>query len=221
MSRSARNVDSAAVAREVAAFAEDARQRFEALYERLPTWEVERPQPAIVDLAERGLIRGRVLDVGCGTGENALFLAGRGFAAWGLDIALPAIGMAQAKAAARALPRSRLLVGDALRLDQLGLRFDTLIDCGLFHALTDRERELYAGSLAAAAGEQALLHLLCYSDAQPGTDGPRRISRSEIEATFVADWCPLRIARTRLDTRIHQGGAHAWCATLERRERQA
>ena len=55
------------------------------MYQRQAPWDTGRPQPAIVKLAEAGQIRGSVLDVGCGTGENVLYLAAKGHETWGLD----------------------------------------------------------------------------------------------------------------------------------------
>ena len=81
-------------------------QRFEQMYQGQAPWDTGRPQPAIVRLAEAGQIRGAVLDAGCGTGENALFLAGQGHRCWGLDFVPLAIERAQAKAAAGELPQS-------------------------------------------------------------------------------------------------------------------
>jgi SAM-dependent methyltransferase len=201
---------------EALSLAEDARLRFEALYERGAHWDVPHPQPAIVELAERGMIGGRVLDAGCGTGENALYLAQRGLDVWGIDVAPSAIGQACAKARARGLPAARFLVGDALRPGEFGLAFDTVIDSGLFHALTDRGRDLYVAGLHSVAVPGGLCHLLCFSDAQPGEEGPRRVSEAELRAAFSAGWRWLELRRTRFVTRAHNGGAHAWRASLER-----
>jgi ubiquinone/menaquinone biosynthesis C-methylase UbiE len=202
--------------RRAAAFAEDARERFEALYERLPTWEIGRPQPAIVELWERGFVSGQVLDVGCGTGENALFLAEQGLAVWGLDLSMAAIGMARSKATTRSLPAARFLMGDALRLERLGMVFDTILDSGLFHALCDEERALYQPSLARALRPGGLCHILCYSDREPGDDGPRRIGRDELEATFSECWEVVEIAPSRIERSIQRGAAKAWLATIRR-----
>ncbi|MBI5480343.1 MAG: class I SAM-dependent methyltransferase [Deltaproteobacteria bacterium] len=190
--------------------------RFESLYERPPSWDVPQPQPAFVARHEAGEIRGTVLDAGCGTGENALYLAAQGRAVWGLDVALPAIGQARAKAAARGLPAGRFLLGDALRLEALGLTFDTIIDSGLVHALCDRERALYVPSLARALRPGGLYHVLCFSDEQPGDEGPRRVRRDEVRGAFAPGWRVRRIEPARFVTRIHPGGARAWCATIER-----
>jgi len=58
---------------------------FEKAYHGTPPWDIGRPQREFVRLEEAGKISGDVLDVGCGTGENALFLAGCGHAVWGVD----------------------------------------------------------------------------------------------------------------------------------------
>src|SRR3981081_543135 len=70
----------------------------EAPYASRPPWDIGRPQPAFVTLLEGGAIRGRVLDVGCGTGEHALMAAGLGLAATGVDGAPTAIERAPRKA---------------------------------------------------------------------------------------------------------------------------
>ena len=195
---------------------EDARERFEALYERLPTWEIGRPQPAVVELWERGLVQGVVLDAGCGTGENALFLAARGLDVWGIDISPSAIGMARSRAMARGLPAARFLEGDALQLGHLGMVFDTVIDSGLFHALSDDERAPYVAGLTQTLRGGGMLHLLCYSDEEPGDDGPRRIGRGELEAVFDSAWGVVRIDASRIERNIRRGSARAWLATLRR-----
>jgi methylase of polypeptide subunit release factors len=60
-------------------------------------WDTGDPEPYLVELIERGTIApGRALEVGCGTGTNALWLAARGFEVVGIDISPRAIAMAQA-----------------------------------------------------------------------------------------------------------------------------
>src|SRR5262249_2142601 len=75
----------------------------EKAYDGRPPWDIEGPQPEIVRLAEAGAIDGTVLDVGCGTGENALYLAGRGLDVWGIDFIPKAIEQARDKALKRGL----------------------------------------------------------------------------------------------------------------------
>src|SRR5436305_5539045 len=82
---------------------------FDAMYEGTPPWDIGRPQPTFVELAERGAFRGRVLDVGCGTGEQALLAAGLGLDASGVDASPTAIAQAEQKATERGL-NARFLV---------------------------------------------------------------------------------------------------------------
>ena len=123
---------------------------FRAMYDAgPPPWDIGRPQPAFLELAEQGVLAGRVLDVGCGTGEHALMAAARGLDATGIDAVPRAITLAQRKARDRGLA-ARFLVWDALRLPDLGEEFDTVVDSGLFHVFDDEDRRRFVASLHAS-----------------------------------------------------------------------
>ncbi len=181
-----------------------------------PPWDIGRAQPVVVEVEAVGGFRGAVLDAGCGTGENSLHLAGRGHEVVGIDWSPIAIDRARAKAEARRLP-ARFEVADALDLAALGRRFDSILDCGLFHTFDDDARPAYVESLAAAAAPGAVLHLLCFSDQEPWDGGPRHVSRTEIRRSFAGGWIVDSIEPARFATRLHEAGARAWHATIERR----
>ena len=113
---------------------------FEAAYATTPPWDIGRPQPAFAGLAAEGRLGGRVLDVGCGTGEHVLMAAQAGSDAVGMDISTTAIRLAEAKARERGI-RARFEVGDARQLESPGEQFDTVLDCGLFHIFDDEDRQ--------------------------------------------------------------------------------
>jgi len=197
-------------------------QLFEQIYQGQAPWDIGRAQPAVVKLAEGGQIRGSVLDVGCGTGENLLYLAASGHEGWGLDFAAVAIERARAKAAQRGI-EATFIVGNALELDKLGRPFDTVIDCGLFHTFADEERPLFVRGLANVLRPGGLLHILCFSDQEPGTEGPRRISQQEFRDAFRDGWKVKQIEPTQFDSiprpdgpKFSPGGPKAWLATMER-----
>ena len=77
-------------------------------------WDTGRPQPAIMRLAAEGRFAGRLLDAGCGTGENALHVASLGFAVLGVDVAETALAIARAKAAERGIEEVEFAAADAL-----------------------------------------------------------------------------------------------------------
>ncbi len=140
---------------------------FDSAYGGIPPWDIGHPQKEFIRLAEEGEIGGRVLDVGCGTGENALYLAHLGFEVWGIDGAQSAIKKAREKAKERGI-KANFLTGDALKLQSLQKRFDTVIDCGLFHVFTDEERPIFATSLSSVLYPSGRYFMLCFSEHEPG-----------------------------------------------------
>lgn len=180
-------------------------------------WDIGRPQPSFERLATDGKLVGRVLDAGCGTGEHALLAASLGHDAVGVDLSARAIELAEAKAAARGVA-ARFVVGDALRLGDVGGSFDTVFDCGLFHVLDDDERARYVGSLADVVPPGGRCHLLCFSDRQPGDWGPRRVSRDELRTAFAAGWRIDSIEPAVIDLTWDPAGAQAWLVAATRVE---
>ena len=196
------------------------RSSFENLYAGQPRWEIGRPQKAILDVADR--ITGSVLDSGCGTGENALFFASRGQKVTGIDFLAEPINLAKQKAAERGLTAT-FLVMDALALKELPEVFDNVIDSGLFHVFSDEDRRRYVEGLASVLKPGGRLFLLCFSDDEPGDQGPRRVSRKEIEDAFAEGWVVESIEPSRYEVRpdpkdisFSEGGPKAWFVVVRR-----
>lgn len=184
-----------------------------------PPWDIGRAQPAFVELANAGQIKGSVLDVGCGTGDVVLEMAERGHEAWGIDIVPMAIDQAKAKARLRGLQSdAKFLVADAMELESLGRTFDTVIDCGLFHSFSDPERQLYAQQLGAILPPGGTLHLMAMSDWEDTNwGGPRRVNQQEIIETFRDGWRIDDIQEARFTVRPpYRIRAHAWLASIIR-----
>ncbi len=202
-------------------------------YEGTPPWDIGRPQGVVLDLLERnafgspggeGTYSGHVLDVGCGTGEHALYLAEAGFDVLGVDASERAIDAARAKAEARGVEVT-FEVYDALRLPLMGRRFDTVLDVGLYHTFTPGEAERYVEGLANVTRAGGRVHVLCFSDLEPEDwGGPRRIPEAELRRVFggepegeAAAFRVDRIDAALYETTIHdEGGGHAWCASFTR-----
>src|SRR3954454_14983011 len=149
------------------------RTTFETMYAGQAPWDIGKPQKPFLDVADR--ITGSVLDAGCGTGDHALLFAGRGCQVTGIDFVEEAITRAKQKAAKRNRPAT-FLVKDALDLKGWAERFDNVIDSGLFHVFSDPDRQRYVAGLAAVLKPGGRVFLMCFSDQEPGTQGPRRVS---------------------------------------------
>ena len=184
---------------------------WEDAYKTTPPWDVGRPQPAFVELVKGGeLNSGSVLDVGCGTGENALYLSGNGFSVTGVDLTSRAIATARAKAGERKL-KVDFRIGNALSLDFKDGIFDNVIDSGLFHTFPDNDRPSYAREVARVLASRGKYFMLCFSEKEP-TDwgGPRRVTRKEIGSTFPPLFNINYIRDTLFVTRFHNNGGKAY-----------
>jgi cyclopropane fatty-acyl-phospholipid synthase-like methyltransferase len=189
-------------------------------HDRAP-WDIGRPQPAIVRLADAGELTEPVLDAGCGSGEHALLAATMGLRVTGVDISQHAVELARSKARQRGLS-AEFIVGDVLALDRvarLAPPFHTVIDAGCFHTFANADRPVYAASLAAVVPGGGVLHLLCFSEHTPGTDGPRRVTQVEIRQTFARDWTVERIEPETFSVSNLWSGPqpNAWLARIVRR----
>jgi cyclopropane fatty-acyl-phospholipid synthase-like methyltransferase len=198
------------------------RELFEKMYQEQAPWDIPGPQPEIVRLEEAGAIKGSVLDVGCGTGEHALYLSARGHEVWGIDFVPMAIERAQEKAKSRGL-KPHFEVRSVLELDKLGRTFDTVIDSGLLHTLSDEDRALFIKGLANVLRPGGVYHMLCFSDREPGTEGPRRLSQQEIRDAFRDGWevrelreLQFQVVPTPDTARFSPGGPWGWRATIVR-----
>jgi SAM-dependent methyltransferase len=181
-----------------------------------PPWDIGRPQPAFVRLADEGLIEAPVLDSGCGTGEHALFLAARGLEVVGVDISPSAIAKAREKAAARGVAPT-FVVGDVMELEALGRHFGTVIDSGVFHVFeTPGEEARYVANLHAVMEADGLLHLMCFSDEEPGSWGPRRVTHDELRAAFAVGWQVESIEPALFEINGPGRSARAWLARCRR-----
>lgn len=180
-----------------------------------PPWDIGGPQPAIVKLFEKEKIKGRVLDVGCGTGEHVLFFAEKGFEVWGVDAATRAIEQAEDKARKRSI-QAQFKVADALKLQDLNQSFNTIIDSGLFHVFSDEDRPRFVESLKSVLVPGGNYFMLCFSEKEPGDWGPRRVTQEEIQNCFSKGWKIVSITESHFDTHLEQGRVFAWLSEITR-----
>jgi 2-polyprenyl-3-methyl-5-hydroxy-6-metoxy-1,4-benzoquinol methylase len=187
---------------------------WDGLYAGKPEWDIDRPQPAFQALAEAGAFGGRVLDVGCGTGEHVLLCARLGLDATGVDVSSAAIRIAEQKARDRGLA-ARFLLQDARRLADLGESFDTVLDCGLFvHVVDDdADRVTYLDGLRSVVPPGGRYFMACFR----GEQGHHRaLTHDEIAAAFADGWRVDSIDPTMLKGVANADGIPAWLVTVTR-----
>jgi SAM-dependent methyltransferase len=197
------------------------RTSFEDFYSKPAPWDIGKPRAQFTALADR--VTGPILDAGCGTGEHALFFAERGHRVIGIDFVPEAIRRARAKAAERRISME-FLVKDATALGDWNERFASVIDCGLFHVFSDDDRKRYVQGLAHVVEPGGRLFLMCFSNEEPGTERPRRVSKQELHDAFADGWevesiQPVQIEINPAFTGMNfsEGGPKAWFAIILRK----
>ncbi|WP_033338785.1 class I SAM-dependent methyltransferase [Catenuloplanes japonicus] len=169
------------------------RESFERMYDVVGAppmpWDIGGPQPEVVRLAEAGGFSGDVADIGCGLGGNTVFLASRGVRVIGLDLAPSAIVQARTRA-----PEVPFDVADALTLDAREARYDTVLDCALYHCLGDEDRRRYAATLHGATRPGARLHVLCFSPEARGLFPTQYlVTEANLRDTLAPHWTVDRL----------------------------
>lgn len=188
---------------------------YSSLYRGTPPWDIGRPQKEIVNLSEEGLLYGSILDVGCGSGANALYLASKGHHVSGLDSCRKAIEKARKDASLRDLG-VRFILGNAL--DPFPLKhIDTLIDSAVYHIFSDQDRNKYRNNIHEALKPGGRYIQLIFSENEPWEwGGPRRVERSEIQKAFRKNWRIEEIRDARFESKNDKKGRRAWLSIIRR-----
>lgn len=180
-------------------------------------WDIGEAQPDIVAAEEAGGVVGDVLDAGSGPGENAIFLASRGYRVTGLDLSPTAVEQARERARTRGV-HAEFAVADLTDLTGYADRFDTVIDSGVYHTMDEEVRRRYVAELYRATRPGARLHLLAFSDAVPERfPGPFRITAANLRATLEsAGWTIAELRRSTLAAVMPEEAAARFDISVER-----
>ena len=184
-------------------------------YESIAPWDVSKPQAEIKWLEEKGEISSNVLDVGCGTGQNALFLAEKGYTVTGIDIAPDTLKIAKERALKRNI-NVNFHIYDLFDLKNYSKSFNTIIDSSIFHMFSDKLRKSYENNIRSVLNDNGTYHMLVFSDKEPDGYGPRRIKKEEIRSTFNVRWDIYRIKEAKIGINILKGWSWAWLASLKK-----
>lgn len=154
-----------------------------------PPWDTDVTPPELVALVEghSALPPGRVLELGCGTGTNATYLARRGWEVVAVDLIDRAVDQARDKAAAAGVA-VRLMCGDVTRLDELDAPgpYDLFFDLGCYCGIPPHRRDAYAAALTHRAAPGARLLMFGYGP-EAFDDPISGVTADELRARF-AGW---------------------------------
>jgi 2-polyprenyl-3-methyl-5-hydroxy-6-metoxy-1,4-benzoquinol methylase len=169
-------------------------------------WDTGYPDTYLVRLvADWPEFSGNVLEIGCGTGTNSIWLARQGFTVTGLDLSSSAITIARKRAREKEVD-CRFLVDDFLSCPLADAPFHLVFDRGCFHStLTVQERQGFARRVASCLRSGGLwFSLMGNSDQDAGGKGPPRLSATEIAAGVESSFEILRLQSCLLESRYQR-----------------
>ena len=138
-------------------------------YYKQPPWDTGITPPELIEFMD-GHPPGRALDLGCGTGTNAIALAKRGWQVTGVDFARSALRAARSKAKTAGV-QVNFHYADVSKLTGISGPFNLVLDIGCFHGLPATAKTRYLANLdhlLSAEGSFMLYAFICESD-QDGT----------------------------------------------------
>ena len=146
------------------------------IYRRVPheaiPWNVEEPPAPLVELIDSGrVLPCRAIDFGCGTGNIALYLAGRGFDVTGVDISPTALGAARAKASKRGVTCAFVAADVLDDLSEIEATFDFALDWELLHHIFPEDRPAYVDNVFRKLNPGGLYLSTCFSEEDPQFGG--------------------------------------------------
>jgi 2-polyprenyl-3-methyl-5-hydroxy-6-metoxy-1,4-benzoquinol methylase len=157
----------------------------DAIYQRVPLdkipWNSEMPPDALVELVRSGTVRPcRTIDLGCGAGNYAIYLAGLGFDVTGIDSAPTAIKIARENAQKTGVSCTFIaadLLGD---LHEVSGTFDFAYDWELLHHIFPEDRGTYVKNVYSLLNPGALYLSVCFSEKDPQFGGVGKIRRTPL-----------------------------------------
>ncbi|MFA5189271.1 MAG: class I SAM-dependent methyltransferase [Verrucomicrobiia bacterium] len=165
-----------------------------------PPWDTGKPSTQLRLLLESGAVKPcRALDLGCGTGTNAIFLAQQGFNATGVDLSEVAVQRALAKAQTAGVT-ANFICASVLALPDLGGPFEFVSDIGCFHTLAKDQRNAFVAQVTRVTQPGSVYFLLCGNAKEPLDPGPPTLSEEEIRGTFSGHFDIEWIRECRFDT---------------------
>jgi SAM-dependent methyltransferase len=179
---------------------------FDAVYAGDVPWDVGAAQPDLMRLIEEIPPTGRIVDLGCGTGDLVIALAARGHEVLGLDFAEAAIEEAERRLEvepADVRARVELRVADALRPSLLGGEIESAVDSGFYHLFDAGTRDELVDELTRALPVGGRYYMLGFGIEIPAPDVPKQVTDEELQERFSEErgWSILALRPGAFRTR--------------------
>ncbi len=166
-----------------------AQERFDDIYkdmslEQIP-WNLETPPELLVELVDSGKVRPcKAIDLGCGAGNYAVYLAGRGFEVTGVDISPTAIKLAGENAKRKGLKCDFLVTDVVNQLGEINQTWDFVYGWGLLHHIFPDQRQKYVDNVSRILNPKGKYLSLCFSEKDTGFEGTGKYRKTDMDSVI-------------------------------------
>jgi SAM-dependent methyltransferase len=159
--------------------------RIDDVYKNTPLedipWNVETPPQLLVELLDSGKVRPcKAIDLGCGAGNHAVYLASRGFEITGVDFSPTAIRLAKENAEKKALKCNFFVADVVSELDKVNRTWDFAYDWGLLHHIFPQQRKIYIKNVNRILNRSAKYLSLCFSEMDTAFQGSGKYRKTTL-----------------------------------------
>ncbi len=168
---------------------EQSQERFDDIYKDISLdeipWNVENPPELLVELLDTGKVRPcRAIDLGCGAGNYAVYLAGRGFEVTGVDISPTAIKIAKENARRKNVSCNFIVADVVQGLDELRQTWQFAYGWGLLHHVSPEQRQKYVGNVARILEPGGKYLSISFSEKDTGFAGSGKRRQSQLDTAL-------------------------------------
>ncbi len=183
-------------------------------------WNTGRPSVELQSmLDEYAIAPCRALEIGCGAGVNAVYLAQRGFEVTAFDVSATAIEAARRRARDKHVD-CRFLVASAIEPPDLGAPFDFVFDRGCFHVVRELDERAVVNHLKRWLAPDGRLLVLTGNANEENHEGPPRLTEDEVRAAFEITFDIVQLRAFRFDAELDSGFRPlAWSILMRHRLR--
>lgn len=183
-----------------------AKRVYEIIYKGTPPWEINKVQPAIIELEKDPDFRSAVLDIGCGHGFNSKYLGENGYKVLAIDYLAEVIARAQK---INAHPKVKYRNYDIFNKASLIKNYNTILDSATFHGFSDNQRFQYAMIMSKFLKSNSHIYIIGFSDKEERRGGARRLSEDVFTKYFNTGFSIEYIKYSRYFTNIFDGSINA------------
>ena len=192
---------------------------FNSVYQDVAPWDIGAPQPAMVSLIERYPPINPILDLGCGSGDLAIYLAQLGYQVVGIDFVESAIAIAKDKLDSLSPEIAQVLsfqVADAFKPSRLRKKFGTVVDSGFYHLFNPDQCDQLVEEVSSILLPNGYYYLHEFAIEFPVPNVPRKITIDEIQTRFTLEkgWRIKEIQTVEFLSRVAPP-VPATCACIE------